>query len=262
MFKFKSDYFNSLEWRQATYNYEPIKNWLVSENGIMYNFKNDEIRYGRSNNPKKGDNHQRISIKNKLYYIHRIVAEAFVKNENPEVNTIVRHLDDNPKHNHYSNLTWGTSKENTADAIRNGKIKYDENRNVVKCEEHPAHILTNDDVMKIIVLLNDKVKLSDIAKKFNVKYDVIFHIYHGDSWKYLTHLYLPFPKQSAYKPLSIKDKNKIYKYMSKHPLAKAKEILENCNLDFNSKNKSFIGYTKRQIRDGKLKLSSSTTRES
>ena len=42
--------------------------------------------------------------------IHQLVAEVFVPN--PEGHTEIMHLDDNNRNNHYTNLKWGTHKEN------------------------------------------------------------------------------------------------------------------------------------------------------
>ena len=236
----------SIQWKQATYYYIPIKNWYVSENGILYNIKTKEFKFGRDN-VKGKDMHQRVSIKHKLYYISRIVAEAFVNNENPEINVIVRHLDDNPLNNHYSNLKWGTYKENTNDAIINKKIIYDENRNYTRCEEHPASILTNEDVMFIIGLLNNKVLLKDIAKKFHVDVDVIRHIYKGKSWIYLTKDFLPFPKQELLrKPLDPKIKKSIIDYLDIYPLSKPSEIISELGLEPSNTIKGFIGSIKRK----------------
>lgn len=48
----------------------------------------------------------------KWYYIHRIVAEAFVPNPDPANRTQVNHKDNNPKNNHYTNLEWVTQQQN------------------------------------------------------------------------------------------------------------------------------------------------------
>lgn len=48
--------------------------------------------------------------KNKFKYVHRIVAELFVKNPNDL--PIVDHIDGDKKNNHAANLRWCTYKEN------------------------------------------------------------------------------------------------------------------------------------------------------
>lgn len=52
-------------------------------------------------------------------YIHRLVAQAFIPNQNNL--PIVRHLDDDPKNNFIENLAWGTQKDNMQDARANGR---------------------------------------------------------------------------------------------------------------------------------------------
>lgn len=52
-------------------------------------------------------------------YIHRLVAEAFIPN--PYDFPVVRHIDDLPYYNTVEDLRWGTSYDNSMDAIRNGK---------------------------------------------------------------------------------------------------------------------------------------------
>lgn len=57
--------------------------------------------------------------KNKHAQIHRLVAEAFIPNLNPEEKTQVNHLDENKKHNYVENLDWVSPKENANYGTRN-----------------------------------------------------------------------------------------------------------------------------------------------
>jgi len=53
-----------------------------------------------------------VCINGKNYSIHRLVAEKFVQNSNPEKFTIVNHKDNNPSNNIWTNLEWTDQKGN------------------------------------------------------------------------------------------------------------------------------------------------------
>jgi len=70
--------------------------------------------------------------KTKLKQVHRLVAEAFVHNEDPINLTIVNHKDENRFNNHYKNLEWcttsynnnyGTRKERVTNKVKDRKLK-------------------------------------------------------------------------------------------------------------------------------------------
>lgn len=54
--------------------------------------------------------------------IHRFVAEAFVKNDDPEKKKYVDHIDGNKQNNKADNLRWVTSQENTQAAADMGLL--------------------------------------------------------------------------------------------------------------------------------------------
>ena len=58
--------------------------------------------------------------KAKDYYIHRLVAEAFI----PNIDNLpcINHKDENPKNNHVTNLEWVTYKENNNYGTHNEKV--------------------------------------------------------------------------------------------------------------------------------------------
>ena len=55
----------------------------------------------------------------KHWRIHRLVADAFIPNENPERN-LVNHIDGDKSNNNVTNLEWCTYSENAVHAISNG----------------------------------------------------------------------------------------------------------------------------------------------
>ena len=61
-----------------------------------------------------------IDGKQKNFYVHRLIAEAFIPNpdDKPEVN----HIDGNPANNRVENLEWVTRSENASHAYRTGLI--------------------------------------------------------------------------------------------------------------------------------------------
>lgn len=99
----------------------------VSETGVVFvhpgkrgsNNMTGYLTYGRS----AGAGHKQIGLMteegdNALFYIHRLVAYAWLPKPKPHQIEVL-HWDDNPINNHYLNLRWGTHKENMKDMIRN-----------------------------------------------------------------------------------------------------------------------------------------------
>lgn len=65
--------------------------------------------------------------RNKKFMVHRLVAMAFIKNDDPDKKTQVDHINCNRTDNKVENLRWVTPKENTYHAIEKGnrdKYKY------------------------------------------------------------------------------------------------------------------------------------------
>lgn len=82
----------------------------ISDQGRIRNISNpDSIQYGRTTVSSGG--YLTISIRGKQYAIHRLVAQAFVENPNPENFKIVRHKDRVRTNNCASNLIWTSNAE-------------------------------------------------------------------------------------------------------------------------------------------------------
>jgi len=86
----------------------------ISNQGRIFRLKNySTIKYLKFNTDKDG--YFKVSLcknnKPKSFYVHRLVAEAFI--ENPENLPLVNHKDENKTNNKADNLEWCTAQYNT-----------------------------------------------------------------------------------------------------------------------------------------------------
>ena len=110
--------------------------------------------------------------KSKHYYIHRLVAEAFIPNPNNYLE--VNHIDCNKHNNSIENLEW-------CDRTQNLKHSYDKGLKRTG-ELHGMHKLKKDEVAEIRSLIG-VIPQREIAKKFNVSQPTVSAIKCGRLWK-------------------------------------------------------------------------------
>uniref|UniRef100_A0AB39C809 HNH homing endonuclease n=1 Tax=Staphylococcus phage UHP46 TaxID=3234966 RepID=A0AB39C809_9CAUD len=109
--------------------------------------------------------------------IHRLVAQYFIYNDNPELKNQVNHIDGNKTNNNVSNLEWCSNKENHEHKMRN-------NLNVaLQGSEHHNSILTEDNVIDIF---KSKEPYTELMKKYNVSKSTISSIKCGRNWNHIT----------------------------------------------------------------------------
>lgn len=114
------------------------------ENGIEYDYRGlyqvsnlgnvKSLGNGNSNNSKerilkaKKEKTGYLQVclyknrKRKMFYVHRLVAYMFLKNDDPKHKTEVNHINENKENNSVSNLEWCTKEYNNNYGTRNERI--------------------------------------------------------------------------------------------------------------------------------------------
>lgn len=102
------------EWRKIA----NLDGYSVSNLGKVRNDKTGRILKTYDN----GRGYQKVEIKDKKWYIHRLVAQAFIPNPNnyPQVN----HIDENPNNCRVDNLEWCTAQYNVEYSIAKAVDQY------------------------------------------------------------------------------------------------------------------------------------------
>ena len=129
-----------------------------------------------------GWGYHRVSLcknkKGKNITVHRLVAEAFIKN--PQNKRTVNHKNGIKADNRLSNLEWNTMSENNKHAFANGlKCK--------KGERHHINKLTKKQVLEIRKLCAQGIARKDIISKLglDVTPEAISLIKHRKNWSHI-----------------------------------------------------------------------------
>lgn len=120
----------------------------------------------------------RISIDSKTYFIHRLIAEAFL-HQDDEKQICVNHINGKKKDNHVWNLEYATLSQNSRHAYATGlrKIKF---RAIIQINKNTGEIINEFESMHVVLQKNPRFKRENISKALTGKrehaYDCI--------WKY------------------------------------------------------------------------------
>jgi hypothetical protein len=149
---------------------EIFKNYYVNDLGELFSTKKSNKAKLAPFTTKKG--YLRIELNAKKYFVHRLVALAFIPN--PDNKPFVNHINGVKIDNRPINLEWVTNQENkkhaalnglTAKGIDNGQSK------LLECQIHQIRL--------------DTRSLRVIAKDYNVDKSIIGDIKNRTSWKHI-----------------------------------------------------------------------------
>ena len=117
-----------------------FKGYYASADGTITK-PNGTITRGSLQPTKHGIGYFRICINYQFYFVHRLIASAWVKNPRPDIYIYVDHIDQDPQNNHPDNLRWITHSLNMRNSewkSSNGKkegvkcavrgVRFDDNR--------------------------------------------------------------------------------------------------------------------------------------
>lgn len=142
-----------------------------------FRISKEKIKPSQDNGKGYKQLYAQVKNKRKLFYIHRLVALAFIPN--PENKPEVNHINGIKHDNRVENLEWVTNKENKIHAVKNNLI--------AQGEKYTASKLTDKDVLAIrrLYRMNPKFHKSNIAKKLGVRDTTIHNIITNKRWKHL-----------------------------------------------------------------------------
>lgn len=129
----------------------------------------------------------RLKINKKLHilFVHRLVAQVFVENplNKPEVN----HKDGDRWNNHFSNLEWVTSSENSLHAIRVLGTKKGPRQPTPEQRARGMRIgkFTTEDILFMRLDRKNGLTYPQIARKYNTSLSNAQRICKGETWKHL-----------------------------------------------------------------------------
>lgn len=107
-------------------------------------------------------------------FVHVIVAQCWLDNDNPTIKVNVNHIDGNKANPNSSNLEWVTRSQNQRHAIETNLKS--------SGEDLYNSQLTEIQVHEVCVLMLDGWRAKDIAERYNVSVDIISKIKSGDSY--------------------------------------------------------------------------------
>ena len=108
-------------WRNVGEIYKGLENYKISNLGNIFSiFKNNPVNSTSNSSNNYGRVHLHYAGGGyKNFAVHRLVAEFFIKNDDPKNKVEVNHINGDQTDNRAENLEWITKRDNTLHAIKN-----------------------------------------------------------------------------------------------------------------------------------------------
>jgi len=138
----------------------------VNEDGTEVYYNDKLINQYKLKTREGSSGYWCCSIENKQLYVHKIVAEAFVKNSKPLTYKLVMHKDGNTANNSYKNLEWGDYK-----ALHQHRIKLKipgAGVSQLELAYRGSSTISYDEALKIAKRLDEGETARAICKEYNV----------------------------------------------------------------------------------------------
>jgi predicted DNA-binding protein len=150
-------------------NYGRLKSYALNEEGVI-------LRNRNTQGYKRAD--ILVYRKRVTYYIHKLVAEYYIENDDPENKKVVIHIDNNRQNNYFENLKWTTGKETFWHTE-----KFNDNlRKKFRLNKTSSAKIKRKDAYLIREMIENGIAQNKIAKIFNLSEMQITRIKRNENW--------------------------------------------------------------------------------
>lgn len=139
----------------------------ITRSGRVYSYKRKKRKRLKPHRHKSGYLYLMLRVNgiDRTVGVHTLLLLTF--KGLPKKGQVCRHLDGNPNNNSLTNIKWGTSKQNRADALKHGTAWLGGN--------NQPRALNNSYIKRFIKLRKKGLRLKDIAKKWGIAFVTLFH---------------------------------------------------------------------------------------
>ena len=150
--------------------------YAITNHGRVWSSLTNKFLSSKGNG---SSSHQSVYLRGKKFYVHRLVASAFIGI--PE-GKVVNHLDGDPKNNILENLEVVTQSENCAHGYR---IGLREAKATTWGESHHKARLSEKDVRDIRAMRKSGMTYKNIASLYGVHLSTIAYVVSSKNWSHV-----------------------------------------------------------------------------